>query len=506
MTTNHQIEQLELPSADEAERAVIGAILLDHAIYAKDPVERLSAADFYNPLYRSLFGGILELYRDGKQIDPITVGDILRRDGSLDHFGGAAAITKLAFGIPHLNNLNDYIRLIRDASRRRALVRRAESIRAQAISGEIPVAELLESAESDIKRLAEDSHGEGFYGRILRPVSLNDLIRDHPTLRPSIIDGLLRAGEVANFVAKSKVGKSWLAYQVALSVVCGHLLFGQFRCHAGKVLIIDNELHPETLASRIPSVANALGIQQSDYGDQIEAIHLRGRLKNINEMKPTIAALDSGNYQLIILDALYRMLPEDVAENSNDGMARVYNKLDEYAAMTGAAFLVIHHATKGGQSDKDVTDVGSGGGSQSRAADSHIILRPHQEEKCAVLDASVRSWEPIAPYALRWEFPLWRRADDLDVENLKGRKTRHEDQKQEQDAKGMDDIFQALLQSPDTVKGLTTRVGMGPARVERLAGGLVRDGRITYEEIKKRGQECRLFRTIPTRTTDWQHE
>ncbi len=62
------------------------------------------------------------------------------------------------------------------------------------------------------------------------------------------------------------------------------------------------------------------------------------------------------------------------------GNTELYNRVDQYAASTGAAWMLVHHATKGAQNEKRVTDVGSGSGSQSRAADTHIVLRDHQEQ------------------------------------------------------------------------------------------------------------------------------
>ncbi|MBK6589365.1 MAG: AAA family ATPase [Acidobacteria bacterium] len=336
----------------------------------------------------------------------------------------------------------------------------------------------------------------------LQPISIESLIADYPRLRLSVIDGLLRAGEVANLIAKSKVGKSWLTYYIGLCVACGIKLFGEYQCDAGPVLLIDNELHPETLAHRIPEVAGALGIRLEDYCDRIDVITLRGGLLNIDQMLLTFDGLKNNGYKVIIIDALYRMLPAGISENANDGLAQVYNRIDQYAAMTGAAIILVHHATKGGQGEKDVTDVGAGAGAQSRAADTHIVLRPHQEEGCAVLEAVVRSWKPVEPLPLRWEFPIWRRAADLDAAALKGRRTRHEEKKQVEDDKGMEDIFIALRREPDTAKGLTSRVGIGPARIGRLLGALVQSGRVEYENVRKRGQECRQYRPISTSSGD----
>ena len=61
------------------------------------------------------------------------------------------------------------------------------------------------------------------------------------------------------------------------------------------------------------------------------------------------------------------------------------------------AFTMIHHASKGLQADKQVTDVGSGAGAEFRAADTHLILRHHEEQDVYVLDAVARSWPSNGP-------------------------------------------------------------------------------------------------------------
>ena len=80
------------------------------------------------------------------------------------------------------------------------------------------------------------------------------------------------------------------------------MLFDEYRCHRGRVLLIDNELHPETLAHRIPAVAEMLGLRPDQYADMIDVIPLRGNLCSIDHMLPTFDQC-RGRYQLIILDA-----------------------------------------------------------------------------------------------------------------------------------------------------------------------------------------------------------
>lgn len=187
------------------------------------------------------------------------------------------------------------------------------------------------------------------------------------------------------------------------------------------MLIIDNELHGETTAARLPKVADARGIPAAEYLDAIQVVNLRGRLTDIFGLGDIFKLYPAGALKggIVILDAFYRAVPKGTDENDNGAVAGLYNQLDAYALRLGCSFVLIHHATKGNQSGKAVTDVGAGAGSQARATDTHLILRQHREPGAYVLDAAVRSWPPIEPRVLRWEFPVWTLADDLDPTDLK---------------------------------------------------------------------------------------
>jgi RecA-family ATPase len=101
-------------------------------------------------------------------------------------------------------------------------------------------------------------------------------------------------------------------------------------------------------------------------------------------------------------------LPKDTDEYSNANLTDVYNLFACHAGLLGCSFVLVHHVSKGNQAGKSVTDVGAGAGSQSRATDTHLVLRQHELDDVCVLDAAVRSWPPIEPICLRWTFPVFR--------------------------------------------------------------------------------------------------
>jgi hypothetical protein len=256
-------------------------------------------------------------------------------------------------------------------------------------------------------------------GGLRRIRTVRELGIAYPVLRPPVIHGLLREGETMNVIASPKTGKSWLTIDLALSVATGRPWLGRFQTVRGDVLIIDNELHPETSSHRIPRVAEARGLTLADIGDCVAVDNLRGRLQSLLDLGPYFDAIEPGRFKVIVLDAFYRFMPVGGDENDNGTMANIYNVIDSYADRLGCSFVLIHHSTKGSQSGKSVTDVGAGAGAQSRATDTHLVLRPHEENGVVVLDAAVRSWAPIEPVCLRWTFPVWNADGMLDPAALK---------------------------------------------------------------------------------------
>jgi len=156
-----------LPHNLEAERAVLGAVLLNaEAIHRA--VEFITERDFFRDAHRRIFVKMLELMERGQAIDFITVKDELGRSGDLDQVGGPAYIASLVDGLPHGVNVADYARIVKEKSSLRSLISSANRILTSAYQAEEDAGGIIDEAEREIFAIAEGAIHGGF-------VSMRDL-------------------------------------------------------------------------------------------------------------------------------------------------------------------------------------------------------------------------------------------------------------------------------------------------------------------------------------------
>ena len=325
------------------------------------------------------------------------------------------------------------------------------------------------------------------------PIPLGTLKRRFPEMRPVLIDGFLRIGETMNIIAAPKTGKSWLVTQLAICVASGTEWFGHV-CKAGKVLLIDNELHEETSANRIPLVVEAMRkVDPSlpNVDDMIDVWNLRGKWKSIADLAAWLPKFKEAGYRMIVIDAFYRALPKDTDENDNGSIASIYNMIDTFAKKVGCSFVLIHHTSKGNQSQKSITDVGAGAGSQSRAADTHLILREHKDDGYLVLEAVVRSFPRQEPIVLQKAFPLMLPDYERNPEDLAGKaepkaeRTRTPYTEMLEASCGVADLVDNKNPLPKTEFVIQVRevMGLSARKAAAAVDKALREGRITETRI-----------------------
>lgn len=237
-----------------------------------------------------------------------------------------------------------------------------------------------------------------------------------PPMRPFVVDGLLRRGEICNFIGASKTGKTWMLYHLIAALASGSAWLGR-QCTQSRVLLVDNELHPETAKNRMANVVEALGIKKELFDERVRVAFVRGRMATLEDVEATLRAAGRGAFDVIALDAFYRFL-NGVDENANGEMTGVYNHLDRIAEFSGAAIINVHHSSKGDQSNKATTDVGSGAGAIARATDTHLAFLRHMEEGCVVLRGECRSSRRPMAVGLRLNPPFVTVDPSLNLEDL----------------------------------------------------------------------------------------
>src|SRR6266513_6348530 len=120
-----------LPSSPDTERAILGAIVLDNTLIAQ-AVELLRPEDFYVPSHRRIFVAMIALFERGAEINPILIGEELKKENVLEAVGGVSFITNVTYGLPHSTNIVHYVKVVRGKAMLRQLVKTTNKIAQEA--------------------------------------------------------------------------------------------------------------------------------------------------------------------------------------------------------------------------------------------------------------------------------------------------------------------------------------------------------------------------------------
>ena len=218
-----------LPQNLDAERSVLGAILLDnHALNAA--IEKLKPEDFALDFHRRIFSQMIELGETQQAIDLVTLSEQLHRKGELEAAGGSAYIAQLVDGVPRVTHLEHYARIVKEKSILRNLIHATHAIQQTAIEAEEDADTILDRAESSIFQIAEDRVRSGL-------VSMKDVVHENIERLERVItegkrvtglssgyaqlDNLtsgLQPSELIILAARPSVGKTAFALNIAENV------------------------------------------------------------------------------------------------------------------------------------------------------------------------------------------------------------------------------------------------------------------------------------------------
>ena len=149
------------PQNLEAEQAVLGAMLLDKsAIVTAEDI--LRADDFYRDADGIIFEAILNLARNNKEADIVTVTEELRRMGKLDAVGGVIYINGLAEKVFSTKSVGEHAKIVQEKSKLRGLIDAAGIIANNAYNEHDDVQEIVDDAERRILEVAKDDRKSDF--------------------------------------------------------------------------------------------------------------------------------------------------------------------------------------------------------------------------------------------------------------------------------------------------------------------------------------------------------
>ncbi len=335
-------ESMSAMANDSAERALLGAIMIDNS--SLESVSRvLQPSDFFQRSNAEVYRAILGVVAAGMNADLVTVVSELENTSRLEQAGGAANLSSLLDGVPRVANAEHYATLVKKCSLRRQVAHAAEMLLAS--SGmEEPETLLADMAKISQAIASQSAAGNG-HAQVGRTLT-DFLLREFP--EPDyLIDGLIARGNTSMIYAKPHHLKSYLALGLALEATRSCKALGHLP---------------------VPRPVRTIMVQIEDPPGQVQKVlrtflHSRqfGSIDIQNFMLITRDELDVRGLQLfealegaarrfradwIVLDVLRRLFPAGQSINDPKDAPLFLEQLDTMRMRVGAHVTLVHHDGK----------------------------------------------------------------------------------------------------------------------------------------------------------------
>ena len=361
-----------LPHNLDAERSILGAILLDN--HALNPaVEKLKTDDFFLDPHRRIFERMIALAEAQQAIDLVTLTEDLHRSGGLEAAGGAAYLAQLVDGVPRISNIEHYARIVKEKSMLRNLAHTALAIQERALAAEEDADAILDNAESSIFELADDRIRAGLIG-------VKDLVRENWTRIEKVfmggrqITGLatgypeldretagLQPSELIILAARPSMGKTALALNIAENVAVHN---------RQTVAVFSLEMSKESLLLRLLASHAKVDAHKFRTGF-VKHDDWKKVSESLNELADAPLWIDDSasasvlemaakarrlardkNLALVIVDYLQLVTARGRFGNRNEEVSSISRALKAMAKELKVPVLVLSQLTRGPEKDK----------------------------------------------------------------------------------------------------------------------------------------------------------
>jgi replicative DNA helicase len=356
-----------LPSNVDAERLVLGSILLDDSAFI-DVAGLLKLEDFCLEKHRRIYRRMLELHERGERIDRITIANELLRFNELEAVDGLSYLVSLDDGLPRLPNLAGYVKIIRDKAILRRIVETANSLMHRALMADEEPSTLLASAEESLLRLSDSQANAGlltpheviqnFQGGINAFLDPSKRIKGTSTgfLKLDEMTGGLHRGELIILAARPSMGKTAMALNIAHHVACklhqpvaifslemsNDSLLTRMLCASARV---DSQHFrrgylAEADRRKLREAANDL-VAAPLYIDDTAGVHLMDMHAKLRRLKQ-----QSGELGLVIVDYLQLMSGHGRFENRNQEVSTISRGMKMLAKELDCPMLVLSQLSR----------------------------------------------------------------------------------------------------------------------------------------------------------------
>ena len=385
------------PNNPDAERAVLGAILLDNNALHVALKENLCSGDFFFAQNQKIFRAMIAMCSAGKNIDLITLSEALRSKGAgewgeIAHLGGEAYISSLADGMPRVSNIKHYATIIREKSARRNALHASESIMHAAWDPDMKVEDAAKLAHALSISLSAWS-SDGGLGVLASEIS--------PEKVEWLWAGRIPIGKITVLDGDPGLGKSFLTLDLAARITTGRLMPDGSPGVDGGVLVLNAEdgsadtIVPRLLAmgANLKRVRILKTLMGSDGERQPE---IPADLAAIERTAELVKA------KLIVVDPLMAFLASETNSFRDQDVRRALAPLAMTAERLGAAVLIVRHLNKNSEGNPIYRGGGSIGIIGAARAGLLVARDPDdQSNQSRILAVTKTNLGPSSP-SLRW--------------------------------------------------------------------------------------------------------
>ncbi|MBL8014814.1 MAG: replicative DNA helicase [Candidatus Doudnabacteria bacterium] len=217
------------PQNLDAERSVLGAILLDSTVLT-NVADDLKAEHFYSPQNAIIYEGIVDLYQHAKPIDVVTLTSILKSKKKLQQVGGSAYLSELIAGVPTSAHAKEYALIVKQAFVRRSLMQFATKLEEQAVTEDKEITQIMDELEGRLFSLSQDSTQRDFQtaaALLEQHFEITEEYSKNPNALRGLSSGMRAVDEILGglhnsdliiLAARPSVGKSSFAFDIARNV------------------------------------------------------------------------------------------------------------------------------------------------------------------------------------------------------------------------------------------------------------------------------------------------